>query len=96
MTLFRSRDRIIVSSGFFVLFGVDVGDCTGVVSADMACGEWTGVASGDIAGVGVVTLIDGGMMCGVLVVLGFAVFGMSMMGVGSESGTKMHGAVFGL
>ena len=48
------------------------------------------MASVDIAGVGVVTLIDGGVIGGVLVVVGFAGVGMFMMGEDWESGTNTH------
>ena len=54
------------------------------------------MASVDIAGVGVVTLIDGGVIGGVLIVVDFAGVGMSMMSDKWESGTNTHGVDLGL
>ena len=36
MAFFRSRDVIVDFSGVFIFSGVHVGDCTGVVSIDVA------------------------------------------------------------
>ena len=73
MALFRSRDRIVDFSGVLIFSGVSVGDCTGVVSID-------------VAGVGDVILIVGVDFGGFTGFIGFAFFVISVMVVVPESG----------
>ena len=80
MALFRSRDWIVDFSGVLVFSGVRVGDCTGVVSID-------------VAGVGDVILIVGVDFGGFAGFIGFALCVISVIVVVPESGMKTYGAV---